>query len=207
MTVTIFGILMAAFLGSIPTGYLLGKVFKGIDVRDHGSGNVGATNVFRVMGKLPGAVALFVDMAKGWVAVGALAGVISEAGAHLSMENLQAWMGVAAVCGHIGSPFLGFRGGKGVATAWGVMLGMDPWMGLIAAVIWGVVAWMTRIVSVSSMVAVVVVPVVMIFSMRPASWVGAGAAICVLVVLRHRANIGRLMRGEEPRMDRRVNAK
>src|SRR3989338_1416800 len=197
MIMTLAAIVASFFLGSFPTSYLMGKAIKGIDIRQHGSGNAGATNVYRVVGKLPGLLVLVVDVAKGWVAAGPLAVWGAQAGMTISVESAQAALGVGAVCGHVWSPFLQFRGGKGVATAAGVLLALSPGMAGMAVVIWVGSAWLTRYVSVSSILAVTVVPLVMALMGKPSAWVMAGTAICVIVVFRHRANIGRLLRGEE----------
>ena len=184
------GAVAAYFLGSFPTSYLVGKALRGIDIRQHGSGNVGATNVYRVVGKLPGLFVLLVDISKGWLAAAWLA----------RSETTQALFGLCAVCGHIWSPFLGFRGGKGVATALGALLGLAPAMAGLAVGIWGVTAMITRYVSVSSIVAVTVVPFAMAVTAKPVAWVAASARLCVIIVAKHRPNLVRLLHREEPRI-------
>lgn len=192
----IAGAVVAFFLGSFPTSFLMGRAVGGIDIREHGSGNAGATNVYRVVGKVPGLIVLVVDIAKGWVAVGPLATWTS---------GPSAIFGLCAVCGHIWSPFLGFRGGKGVATATGVLLGLSPGLAGMAIVVWLATAWFTRYVSVSSMVAVTAVPVVMAVTGRPMSWVLVSAILCVIIVAKHRPNIIRLLHREESRIGKNVS--
>jgi len=204
MLMMLVGAVAAYCLGAFPTSYLMGKVLKGIDIRRHGSGNVGATNVYRVVGKVPGVLVLIVDMGKGWVPVVLGAPWVIVAGVTLPLETVQALLGLCAVCGHIWSPFLGFGGGKGVATATGVLLGLSPVLAGLAALVWIGVAMTTRYVSVSSMVAVTIVPFLMAATARPTSWVMVGAVLCVIIVARHRPNIVRLLHHEEHRIGEKV---
>lgn len=189
-------------LGAFPTSYLMGRLVRGIDIRQHGSGNAGATNVYRVVGKLPGLGVLLVDIAKGWAAAVPLTAWALQAGIDVPRETVQALLGLCAVCGHVWSPFLGFRGGKGVASALGVLLGLSPLMAGVAVGLWLITAAVTRYVSVSSIVAVTAVPVVMAATARPLPWVAAGVVLCVVIVGKHRANLIRLLRHEEPRLGR-----
>lgn len=197
--------IVAYLLGSFPTSYLVGRWLKGIDIRRHGSGNVGATNVTRVVGKLPGFFVLLVDIAKGWAAVDWVAPWASGVG--IPLATLQPLLGLCAVCGHLWCPFLGFAGGKGVATAAGVLIGLSPGLAILAAAVWTGTALLTRYVSVSSIVAVTVIPIVMAVTHRPLVWVAVSIALCGLIVLRHRANLSRLLRNEEPRIGHHVNDK
>lgn len=200
MVVMIAAILAAYCLGAFPTSYLVGRAVTGVDIRQHGSGNAGATNVARVVGKVPGLLVLFVDLGKGWVAAAPGAHWAVLAGAPASLETLQALCGLSAVCGHIWSPFLDFRGGKGVATAAGMLFGLSPGFGFAALLVWSLTAAMTRYVSISSIVAVIVVPVLMAATARPVSWVAASALLCVIIVAKHRANIVRLFHQQESRL-------
>ncbi len=197
------GAVLAYFLGSFPTSYLAGRALKGIDIRQHGSGNVGATNAYRVIGKGPGLFVLVVDLAKGWAAAGPLASHVLRLGAPLPPETIQSLFGLCAVCGHIWSPFLRFRGGKGVATATGVLLALSPVLAGLAVLVWMGVAMITRYVSVSSIVAVTAVPLVMAVTAQPASWVAVSVILCLIIVAKHRPNIDRLRRRQEPRIGER----
>ena len=184
--------LFAYLLGSVPTGYILGSL-AGVDVRKAGSGNVGATNVARVVGKRHGIFTLVTDIAKGFVPV--------IFAVHLDLTpSATALVGIAAFLGHLYPVFLRFQGGKGVATALGVFLGLAPWTVLILAVIFALVLWATRVVSLSSMVAAVFAPLV--FWLFFHSWILTGMSlfIAAMIVLRHRGNIQRLLSGTEPRL-------
>lgn len=186
-----FALLCAAYLlGSIPTGVLVGR-FKGIDVRRRGSGNVGATNVARVVGKVPGLLVLIVDVAKGWVPVAVL-------GSWGPTSTIL--LGMAAVAGHIWNPFLQFQGGKGVATAFGVLLGLDLRVAVGTLGVWIAAAAVTRYVSVASVSAALAAPFLMLFLGLPASWVLGAIGVGLAVMARHRPNFLRLIHGEEHRI-------
>jgi len=186
-------------MGSIPTGLLVGGL-KGVDVRRHGSGNVGATNVARVVGKLPGLFVLVVDMAKGWIPVTLLASKAVSLGAGLPADTLRIALGIAAVAGHIWNPFLQFQGGKGVATALGVLLGLDWRIGASAMAVWGAVAFFTRYVSVASISAAMAAPFLMLLFGKPTSWILGGIGVSLSILWRHRPNILRLLHREEHRI-------
>ena len=177
-------------LGSIPTGLWLGKALRGIDIREHGSKNIGATNTLRVLGKQLGAAALAGDMLKGVVPVLVL-------GRLAPWEYLPLACGIAAILGHSFSLFLRFSGGKGVATSAGVFLALLPIPTLIAAVVFGVTVWRSRMVSLGSILAAITLSVGAFFV--PASLVLRVIVVLVaaLVIWKHRANIGRIARGEE----------
>lgn len=205
-----------AFLsGSVPFGLLIARA-RGVDIREHGSGNIGATNVGRVLGRRLGVLCFVLDVLKGLVptlAAGLLAGV---AGSRAVPADLAwAWLGVmaASILGHIFSPFLRFRGGKGVATGLGSLLAVFPLLtipALVAAIAWGTTLKLTRYVSLSSIVAATVLPIataILLLTFAtdtpPLPWISVTTLLCGLVVLRHRANIGRLLKGVEPKVGRR----
>ena len=184
-------VVFAYLLGSVPTGYILGSR-AGIDVRKAGSGNVGATNVARVVGKPQGIVTLIADVMKGFVPV-FVAG-------HLNLGSMaMALAGTAAFLGHLYPVFLGFRGGKGVATALGVFLGLAPLTTFVLIVIFAVAMLATRIVSLSSMIAAAAAPITLWIFSYPPDLVGAGVFLAMMIVWRHRANIRRLVDGIEPK--------
>ena len=184
-------ILFGYLLGSIPTGYILGFL-AGVDVRKAGSGNVGATNVARVVGKRQGLLTLVADAAKGFnpVFVSAQFGLSATA---------IAFVGVAAFLGHLFPVFLKFQGGKGVATALGVFLGLAPLATLILILIFTVVILSSRLVSLSSMTAAVLAPVALWFFAYPPILVAMSVFLAFMIILRHRGNIQRLRDGTEPR--------
>ena len=194
-------IILSYLLGSFPTAYLFGKWYKGIDIRQHGSGNVGATNTFRVLGKGPGFCVLAVDILKGTAAllvVGPLLGVQSAAGMVL--------LGVAVVCGHNWTVFLNFKGGKGIATSLGVLIGMTVGFPslivvlVLAVAVWAAVLFVWKYISLASVVSAALLPILMIVFDQPAELVAMGAVFCVFVIYRHRSNISRIRQGTEPRV-------
>jgi glycerol-3-phosphate acyltransferase PlsY len=193
----------AYLLGAISWSYLIVKVTQGRDVRTVGSGNAGATNVMRAAGKAAGALALALDCAKGIAAV-------AVAHALAAPPPVAAAAAVAVVVGHIFPIFLGFRGGKGVATAAGVLAGLSPTILAVDLLVFVLVVAWKRYISLGSMVAAACFPLLLGAAAalgRPAAdgpWaVAAAALIAVLIVLRHGANLGRLRRGVEPRLGAR----
>ena len=179
------------FLGSLPTGYWLAR-WKGVDIRKKGSGNIGATNVGRILGKEWGYLIFALDALKGWMAAW-IAGEFLQAG-----DSWTVAAGMAAVAGHVFSPWLNFKGGKGVATSAGVLLGLAPTVLFGTAVIWGVSFAAKRIVSVSSLLAAAAFPFLVMWLEpgRPVLLVSAWA-LAVLVWYRHRENLQRLFEGTE----------
>lgn len=195
-------ILAAYLIGATPFGYLAGKM-RGIDIRQHGSGNIGATNVLRVLGKPIGYSVLFLDMLKGLVPV-LIAMKTSDATAtHIATA-------VAAILGHNYTFWLGFKGGKGIATTGGAILPLIPWALLVAVAGWVVALLVTRYVSVASICAALLIPATLAVQMSLAGpWNIAifafGLFVCVLAIWKHRSNIGRLRRGEENRFGRKAS--
>ncbi|MCI0409272.1 MAG: glycerol-3-phosphate 1-O-acyltransferase PlsY [Acidobacteria bacterium] len=183
----------AYLLGAVPCGLLVGKAFGGGDIRRSGSGNIGATNVARSLGPAAGVLTLLLDVSKGalsaWVG-GALGG--GPGGASLA--------GLAAVLGHVFSVYLGFRGGKGVATGLGVFLILDPRATAVAAMVFVGALGATRRVSVGSMLGSISLPLALHFRGAPPEFLAAAWACCLLIVYRHRDNLTRLIQGTEPRL-------
>lgn len=209
ITMIVFLCIAAAFLcGSVPFGYWAGKL-KGLDIRQHGSGNIGATNVIRVCGKGIGIPVFILDMIKGLVPV--LLPSWMLAGTEVTGSLLSATAvvcGLAAILGHMFTPWLGFKGGKGVATAAGVLLGIAPIAMLVALGAWLLFFFTSRYVSLASMAAAIAVPVTMAVQMATAkSWdgvlLGFGILLAILVVVRHRTNIQRLMAGTESQVGKK----
>lgn len=197
----ILGLLMSYLLGAIPTAYILGKAFKGIDIREHGSGNVGATNVFRVMGKGPGIVVLIGDILKGVVAVAIVPDLFG-----LTEIVHRVAMAVTVVIGHNWTVFLNFQGGKGIATSLGALIGLTMRVAVIRPVLlWTVAVWvasfiLTGFVSLASMIASFFLPMIMVWTNQPIEMICLGVIFCILVTLRHRPNIKRLIAGQEPQV-------
>ena len=187
----LFFILFAYFCGSIPTGVLITRKMN-IDIRRVGSGNVGATNVARNVGKKAGLLTLLGDVLKGAIPV-----VITRT---LGLgEMVVACVAIAAIVGHIFSPFLRFSGGKGVATGLGVFLGFAPLAILLTFLPFLLTFVASRIVSLASLVGTVTAPILLWWFSYPPPYIYAGLFIAVLISLRHRENIGRLLHGTEPK--------
>jgi glycerol-3-phosphate acyltransferase PlsY len=199
---TALAIFLAYLLGSIPTAVWVSRKFHKIDVREHGSGNAGATNVIRVLGWKTGAPVIIVDVAKGSIA--AMLPVFMHLAAPESalLINLQIITGIAAIVGHILPVFAGFRGGKGVATIFGVLLALNFFLTLSCFAVFLAVFLTTGIVSISSMFAGIAFPMLLFFVFDTPSVVFRAFSIIVAVALliTHRKNIGRLLRGEESRL-------
>jgi len=202
MVITILVFILAYLIGSLPSAVWIGKWFHNIDVREHGSGNAGATNVIRVLGWKTGIPVLLIDVAKG--ALATLLPVffkLAESDSAL-LTNLQIIAGVTAITGHIFPVFAGFRGGKGVATIFGVLLALHPLLTLSCMGVFLAVLLITGIVSVSSMIAGIAFPVFLFVLFDSPSVVFRIFSILVAIalVITHRKNIGRLMRGEEKKL-------
>lgn len=205
-------ILISAFVGylsgAMPFGYWAGKL-KGMDIRQHGSGNIGATNVIRVLGKGIGIPVFILDALKGWLPVWLAASFLAKQGAATEIVSAGAVVaGLSAVLGHMFTFWLGFKGGKGVATTAGVLLGIAPLAMLGGLGVWLLFFFTTRYVSLASMMAGVGVVATMVAVMaRDGRWdavmLGFGVLIMVLVIVRHRANIGRILAGTEPKAGRK----
>lgn len=196
--------MLAYAVGSIPSAVWIGRAFYGIDVREYGSGNAGATNTFRVLGKKPGLVVLFLDVFKGFVSV-KLAYFIGDY-EPLSPEfvDFELALAVSGLLGHIFPLFAGFRGGKGVATMLGILIGVHPEAAAICAFVFLVSFVTTRFVSLSSMLAGITFPVViMVFYSTNSSINIFSLAVAILILVTHQRNIERLLAGEESRIGRR----
>jgi glycerol-3-phosphate acyltransferase PlsY len=195
-------VVLAYLLGSIPSAVWIGKRFHNIDVRQHGSGNAGTTNTIRVLGWATGIPVLLIDIAKGWLA--ATLPVLFHMAVHGSglLTNLQMMTGIIAIIGHIFPVFAGFRGGKGVATVFGVFLALQPLLTLCSIGIFLAVLFITGIVSVSSMIAGISFPVFLfLFFDSPSIFFKIFAILAgIALLVTHRTNIGRLWRGEEPKL-------
>ncbi len=188
---------LAYLIGSIPTGYLVTKcVARGADIRATGSGNVGATNVARVVGKGPGLLVLLLDVGKGLLAVGLVPGWWPGAAPSMLLRLV---MGVAVVVGHDYPCFLRLQGGKGIATTLGVLVLLLPPLAGVCVLVWVAVFLWTRYVSLASIAASLALPLGLVILGYPAPTVIVGSCLAWLAIYRHRANIRRLSLGQEPR--------
>jgi acyl phosphate:glycerol-3-phosphate acyltransferase len=201
-------VIVAYLLGSIPTGYLAGRYFKGIDIREHGSGSTGATNVLRTLGKGIAIAVLLIDLLKGAIAV-ALVDLIYTV---YPIENIplswQPWLitstGLAALLGHSKSIFLNFTGGKSVATSLGVLLVMNPIIALGTLGSFLIVLALSRIVSLSSICGAIAVNLLTIFLKQPVPYILFAALAGIYVIVRHSSNISRILAGTEPKIGQKL---
>jgi len=201
----ILAVLLAYLLGSVPFGLVLGYLVGRVDIRTIGSGNIGATNVGRALGR-PWAVVAFVgDFGKGWISTFLLAPWLASAPENASL--LAVVCGGAAVGGHCWPVYLRFRGGKGVATGCGALVGIDPLLFVLGGAVWLVTLGLFRFVSLSSMAMGLSFPLIALWRTSRAGYgsevVLGAAALSILVFVRHRANMARILAGTEPRVGRR----
>ena len=194
----LIGSLVLAYLvGSFPTSFVLAKALKGIDIRKVGSQNAGATNVLRSVGKLPALITLVVDILKGVVVVTFITNYFYSMNIDLQYDLYRGLMGLTVVCGHIWSVFLGFKGGKGVATTLGVAIGLTPFALIPAGIIWLVVFYITNFVSLASIMALLLFPMIACLLKYSFYTILSSVVICSLAIYKHRDNIKRLVRGDE----------
>ena len=202
----ILGILISYLIGSIPTGYIFGRALKGIDIRKFGSGNVGATNALRILGKPAGIAVLVLDILKGFVAVFFLGNIIAARITGISDITTRVLLGLSCICGHNWTIFLRFKGGKGMATTLGVLLGLAVKAAGIKVVFalviltWLVVFMSTRIVSLASILSGIALPVYMFLFKQPRILIYTSTLLCIFIILRHKSNLKKLLRGEEKRL-------
>ncbi len=195
-------IVLAYLIGSIPSSVWISKYFFKIDIRDYGSGNAGATNTYRVLGPKWGTIVMVTDMVKGIAAVKLALLLPAYADNEVNLQNLQTGLGLAAVVGHIYPIWADFRGGKGVATLFGLVLGISPWTALSCVGVFMLVLYLTRFVSLSSILASVAFPVfiLVIFNVENPAYRVFAIAVALMVLLTHQKNIGRLLRGDESKV-------
>lgn len=195
---TLLFLFASYLLGAVPTSYLVGRAARGIDLRDHGSGNLGATNAFRVLGWQLALPVLLVDVFKGWFPVFVFGYWTADG---------WAWplaYGIAAVIGHAFSVYVQFRGGKGVATGAGVFLALAPIATLTGFTVWLLLVLTTRIVSLASIIAAPVVAITVYLTRGADAVFWFALTLAVFIIIAHRTNIRRLLRGEEHRLGRQV---
>jgi glycerol-3-phosphate acyltransferase PlsY len=194
-----YAALIACYLlGAVPYGVIVGKIARGIDIRDYGSGNIGASNVLRTLGRGPAFVVFFLDTIKGTAAV-----VLCSA------LGMKPWLvvtgGVLSIIGHSFSVFLRFRGGKGVATSLGMIIGLNPIIAAVAFGFWLVIVGVTRFISVGSILAAASVPAMMFVWDEPREYQAVALVAALLIVIKHAPNIKRLIAGTETRIGQRVD--
>jgi len=194
-------IISCYLLGSIPFGYIVGKLFKKVDIREFGSGNIGATNVFRILGPSLASLVLIGDIGKGIFSIYLVQ--------YLNIDNLLiiTIAGLAVICGHDWSLFLGFKGGKGIATTFGVVFALNPTISILAVIIWGVVLITTRYVSLSSIFAVISILVFTILFKQPYEYIVFSAIVLVLGIFKHKDNIERLKSKKERKIGEKIKIK
>ncbi|MFQ5520577.1 MAG: glycerol-3-phosphate 1-O-acyltransferase PlsY [Candidatus Methylomirabilia bacterium] len=193
MVLSLGGLVVVYLLGAVPIGYLVARAFARVDIRRHGSGNIGASNVFRILGKGPAVLTVLGDISKGWAAVW-LAQALGP----------EPWWGsvgaLVAVIGNCWSVFLGFTGGRGVATGLGAFLRLTPLAVLPAALVWVAVILTFRYISLASMTATVFLPLGALVLRYPGTDILAAAATLLILIARHRQNLARLLSGTEPKL-------
>ncbi|MGK7938154.1 MAG: glycerol-3-phosphate 1-O-acyltransferase PlsY [Xenococcaceae cyanobacterium] len=202
-------IMVAYLLGSTPTGYLAGKYLQGIDIREHGSGSTGATNVLRTIGKKAAIAVLAIDLLKGAIAVLLVKIVYASALGEFVPIDWQPWLititALMAVIGHSKSVWLNFSGGKSVATSLGVLLVMNAPVALGTLAAFGIMLAISRIVSLSSITGAIAVIVLMVLFKQPTPYIIFAGLCGVYVIFRHQTNIQRLLAGTEPKIGQKLS--
>ncbi len=194
-------IILAYLIGSIPTALIISKKFFGIDIRDYGSGNMGATNTFRVLGSNYGTMVMVIDILKGAAAVGLYNLLPFYIHNELERTNFMIGLGMAAVLGHVFPVFANFKGGKGVATLFGMVLAIQPGIALSCVLVFLLVLLLTRYVSLSSILAAAMLPVFVlwIWNEHEVFYRVFALLVAIIVIVTHQKNIGRILRGVESR--------
>ncbi len=203
---TTSGIVISYLIGSIPTAYIFGRILKGIDIRKFGSGNVGATNALRVLGRFPALVVLLIDVLKGFIVATLLANYLAFKINFISEELLRIILGLSCIAGHNWTVFLGFKGGKGVATTLGVLLGLSLNIAGLKVILgfliltWVVIFAIVRIVSIASVITAVALPIyIRVFGLSQAL-LYLGIVLAIFIILRHISNLKRVFQGKESRL-------
>lgn len=195
-------IILAYLIGSVPTALIISRKFFGIDIRDYGSGNMGATNVFRVLGSKYGTIVMVIDILKGMMAVALYNFLPHYLHNELDRTNFMIGLGLSAVLGHIFPLFAGFKGGKGVATLLGMVIAVQPVVAVSCVAVFVIVLFLTRYVSLSSILGAVMLPISVLWIWNEHETVYRLFALLValLVIFTHQKNIGRILRGVESRI-------
>ena len=202
----ISGIIVSYIIGSIPTAYICGRLLKGIDIRKFGSGNVGATNALRILGKPAGITVLALDILKGFLVVFLWGDFIISRNMYAYAELLRITLGLSCICGHIWTIFLKFKGGKGVATTFGVLLALSMKIAAIRLVVfmsiatWVVSFLLTHIVSLSSVITAVSLPLYMLLFRQSYTLIFFALLLSVFIILRHKSNLIRIFHKQEKKL-------
>jgi len=185
-------------LGSIPFGYIVGKLFKKVDIRKFGSGNIGATNTLRILGLPLASLVAIGDIGKGILSIYLVQ--------YFNIDNLLILTiaGLAVICGHDWSLFLGFKGGKGIATTFGVIFALNPVISILALIIWGVVVIATRYVSLSSIFALIAIFIFTILFKQPYEYIIFSTIVMILGIFKHKDNIERLKSKKERKIGEKI---
>jgi len=199
ITIILIGVILSYLIGSMPTALWVGKAFYGVDIRAHGSGNSGATNTFRVLGKKAGSMVLFIDVLKGLTAASLVRYCYFLDPGSVRYVNIQLLFGLVSVLGHIFPIYCQFKGGKGIATLLGMIIGIHYLSALACIILFIVVLFSTRYVSLSSMLAAIAFPLfaIVIYKNEEPLFVAFGIAAAIMVILTHQKNIARLVEGTE----------
>lgn len=201
-----FVIIISYLIGSIPTGYIFGRILKDIDIRKFGSGNIGATNVFRVVGRTAGIAVLILDVLKGLLTLVFVGNFAISKVSYVPAELLYIIVGLSCICGHNWTIFLGLKGGKGIATTLGVLIGLAIKVSdlkvvlLLVILTWMVVFLILRIVSIASVVSAISLPVYMMFFNQSYTLISLSFILMFFVIIRHKSNLKRFFQGKEPRL-------
>lgn len=188
-------------LGSVPFGYIVGKLFKKVDIREFGSGNIGTTNAFRILGPPLASLVLLGDVGKGILAV------YLVRFSNIDSSLILTIAGLAVICGHDWSLFLGFKGGKGIATTFGVVFALNPIIAVLAVVVWGVVLITSKYASLSSICALISIFVFTILFKQPYEYIVFSAIILILGIFKHKENIERLKSKKESKFGEKIKIK
>ncbi|HZK40560.1 MAG TPA: glycerol-3-phosphate 1-O-acyltransferase PlsY [Atribacterota bacterium] len=188
-------------LGSLPFGYIMGKLFKKVDIREFGSGNIGASNVLRTLGPLLASLVIIGDVGKGILSIYLVKYF------NIDSSLILAIAGLAVICGHDWSLFLGFKGGKGIATTFGVVLALNPTISILAVTVWGVVLITSKYASLSSICALISILIFTILFKQPYEYIVFSAIILIIGIFKHKGNIKRLKSKKERKIGEKVEIK
>jgi acyl phosphate:glycerol-3-phosphate acyltransferase len=200
----VYPMVIAYLLGAIPFSYILGRTVKGVDIRQTGSHNIGATNLMRCAGKALGITALILDISKGILAVSVIAVRFYNPSMMINPHLFRVILGLTSVAGHIWTVFLRFKGGKGVATTIGVLLGLSPLVAILSLAVWSIFTLIYRYVSLSSLAMAVSLPVFMYCLNQPAEYTVLAIILCIVIIVRHRLNIRGLINGTEYKINQKI---